>query len=78
MRSTFSAELNALIDALENLLLLQLALHEIFCGVSSDVDDLVQRLEAGRLYPPIECCTDAMSVWQAIVAGTAARHNHAA
>ena len=68
VRTTFSAELNALIDALENLLLLQMALHEIFCGVSSDVDELVQRLEAGRLYPPIACCTDAMSVWQAIVA----------
>ena len=68
VRSTFSAELNALIDALGNLLLVQLALHDIFCGVSSDVNELVERLEAGRLYPPTECCTDAMSVWQAIVA----------
>ena len=68
VRSTFSAELNALIDSLENLLLLQLALHEVFCGVSDDVGDLVRRLENGQLYPPIEICTDALSVWEAIAA----------
>ena len=41
-------------DSLENLLLLQLALHEVFCCVSEDVNDLVRRMESGFLYPPIE------------------------
>ena len=54
VRSTFSAELNAPLDSLENVLLVQLALHEIFCGVSDDVEDLVKRLENGWLYPPVE------------------------
>ena len=48
VRSTFSAALNALLDSVENVLLLQLALHELFCGVTEDVDDLVRRLENGH------------------------------
>jgi len=66
VRSTFSAELNALMDSLENVLLIQLALHEVFCGVTDDVDDLTQRLENGWLYPPVEAMIDAMSVYEAL------------
>ena len=68
VRSTFSAELNALIDSVENVFLLQLALHELFCGVSEDVDDLVRRLEHGQLYPPAEMAMDAMSCFEALMA----------
>ena len=39
VRSTFSAELNSDVDSAENLILVQLALHEIYCGVADDVNE---------------------------------------
>ena len=68
VRSTFSAELNALIDSIESMILSQVALHEIFCGVQ-DVKMLVQKLESGSSYPPLEVVTDAMSVFEAVSCG---------
>ena len=67
VRSTFAAELNAAIDAQESLILLQMVLHEIFCGITP-IEDMVSMLEAGALYPPLELCLDAMSVFEAVSA----------
>ena len=66
VRSTFAAELNALVDALETMLLLQLMFHQILCGTSETSTQLVERLENGTLHPPIELCVDAQSVFDAI------------
>ena len=32
VRSTFSAELNGLVDSIESMLLLQATLHQVYCG----------------------------------------------
>ena len=34
VRSTFSAELNGLVDSIEQVLLLQCTLHQIYCGIT--------------------------------------------
>ena len=48
VRSTFGGELNALLDAAENVLLMQLALHEIFHGTDETQEVLMDRLECGE------------------------------
>ena len=68
VRSTFAAELNALIDSIETLILLQLTLHQIYCGTDESVEELLARLEAGQLYPPVDVVVDAKSVSDAISA----------
>ena len=68
VRSTFSAELNALVDALEGVLLLQVLLHQVFCGTDETAAEVCLRIEAGALYPPLDVAVDAMSVYEAIVA----------
>ena len=68
VRSTFAAELNALIDTIESLLLLQLILHQCYCGTDEDAGQLIIKLEAGKLYPPIDVFVDAKSVSDAISA----------
>jgi hypothetical protein len=68
VRSTFAAELNALIDSIETLILLQLALHQVYCGTLESADVLLQRMETGGLYPPIDLLVDAQSVSDAVAA----------
>ena len=68
VRSTFSAELNALIDSLETLIILQMTLHQVYCGTADHVEELVELLERGAAYPPIDLITDARSVFEAIAA----------
>ena len=62
----FAAELNALIDAIESLLLIQLILHQIHCGTHETPDQLLSKLENGGLYPLIDLLVDAQSVSDAI------------
>ena len=68
VRSTFAAELNALIDSIETLVLLQLVLHQVYCGTDESVEELLVKLEHGSLYPPIDLMVDAQSVSDAIAA----------
>ena len=68
VRSTFSAELNAFLDSLETLLLLQMTLHQVYCGTDESVEELLIRLEQGSLYPPIDAVLDARSVTDAVAA----------
>ena len=51
VRSTFSAELNWLVDSVEHLFLLQLTLHQIYCGAHQSPEDMIDLLEHGGLYP---------------------------
>jgi hypothetical protein len=68
VRSTFSAELNALSDAVETVLLTQLIFHQVHCGTEATPDQLVQQMEQGQLYPPIDIFVDARAVFDALVA----------
>ena len=68
VRSTFAAELNALIDAVETLILDQMVLHQVRCGTEETAEMLLHRLDHGKLYPPIEALVDARSVYDALVA----------
>ena len=68
VRSTFSAELNGLIDSIEAMLLLQCTLHQVFCGTDQSAQDMVDLLEHGQLYPPVDLCVDAKAVFDAISA----------
>ena len=66
VRSTFGGELNALLDTAENVLLMQLAYHDILYGCEEDAEGLMARLEAGELQPPCDFVTDWASVFEAI------------
>ena len=68
VRSTFAAELNALIDTIESLLLLQLMLHQCYCGTDESAEELLIKQDYGKLYPPIDIFVDAKSVTEAISA----------
>ena len=49
VRSTYSAELNALLDSVENILLLQLALHQILHGTAEGTETMLLRLALLKL-----------------------------
>ena len=68
VRSTFSAELNGLVDTIESMLLLQATLHQIYCGTDQTPQQLIDLLENGGLYPPVDLCVDARAVFDAIAA----------
>jgi len=68
VRSTFAAELNALIDAIEAAFLVQLVLHQVQCGTGETPEQLLHRLEHGRLFPGCDLFLDAKSVFDAVVA----------
>ena len=61
-------KLNAIIDSIETLILLQLVFHQIYCGTDETVQELLDKLEHGQLYPPIDVVVDARSVSDAISA----------
>ena len=68
VRSTFSAELNALSDGIETALLIQLILHQVHCGTEATPEQLVHQMDHGQLYPPIDIFVDAKAVFDALVA----------
>ena len=68
VRSTFSAELNGLVDSVEQMMLLQVTLHQIYCGTTQTPEDMVDMLENGGLYPPLDICVDARAVFDAVAA----------
>ena len=71
VRSTFGAELNGLVDSMKQVLLLQVALHPVYCGSSQAPEDMVNLLEHGGLYPPLDISVDARAVFDAASAGDA-------
>ena len=68
MRSTFSAELNGLIDSLEIAILIQVALHQIYVGCTTDSATMAKMLDEGKLQPPLDAVIDAKAVFDAIAA----------
>lgn len=53
VRSISSAELRGLVDNVEQVLLLQCALHQIYCGTVQAPDSMIDLLERGLMYPPL-------------------------
>ena len=49
VRSTFSAELNGLVDSIESMLLLQATVHRVYCGIDASPMDLLDLLENGHI-----------------------------
>ena len=68
VRSTFAAELNALIDGVETALLTQMILHQVRCGTSESPEQLLHRMQHGCLDPGIDVFLDAQSVFDALAA----------
>ena len=57
-----------MVDSIEQLLLLQATLHQIYCGTSQSPEELIDLLEHGKLYPPVDVCVDARAVFDAVAA----------
>ncbi len=68
VRSTFSGELNGLVDTLEVLLVIQICLHQIYHGCEATAKSLADDLDNGRLQPPADAAVDARSVFDCLAA----------
>ena len=71
VRFTFSAELNGLVDSIEQMLLLQCTLHQIYCGTTQSPERMIDLLESGKMYLLLNICVDAKAVYDAIAASDA-------
>ena len=68
MISIFSAELNGLVYGVEPLLLLQITLHQIYCGTPQSPEVMTDLLEDGGLHPKLDIAVDARAVFDAVAA----------
>ncbi len=66
VRSTFSAETNGLIDALEKVFPIQTAYHQLLCGSEETAAQLAELQDAGNMVPGIEAGVDARGVYESI------------
>ena len=66
VRSTFAAELMAMIDAVQVGSLINLVLTELYSETTIAVTDLAKMQESGKLLLPLEVCVDAKSVYDAL------------
>ena len=66
VRSTFAAELMAMIDAVQVGSLIHLVLTELYSEKTIAVTELARMQETGRLLLPLEVCVDAKSVYDAL------------
>ena len=68
VRSTYSAELNGLIDSIEIAILVQFLLHQVWYGCDQGSDALAKSQEDGGLRPLIKAATDAKAVFDSVAA----------
>ena len=68
VRSTFGAELIGLVDFVERLLLLQLILHQVYCGTHQTPEEMIDLLEHGGLHHQLDIAVDARAVYDAVAA----------
>ena len=66
VRSTFSGELNGLIDTIELLLVVQMCLHQIMRGSPPSLTEWAAMLDSGQLEPPADAAVDARSVFDCL------------
>lgn len=67
-RSTFSAELKGLVDSVEQLFLLQIVLHQIYCGTHQSPEEMIDMFEHWCLYPQLDIAVDARAVYDVVAA----------
>ena len=68
VRSTFAGELNALLDSIETMIVIQMILYQLYYGAEESAEVMMEKLEAGALEPRIELAMDARSVFDALAA----------
>ena len=68
IRSMPNAELKGLVDSIQQMLLLQCTLHQIYCGTAQTRERMIDLLEGGLMYPPLDICADARATYDAIAA----------
>ena len=68
VRSTYSAELNGLIDSVEVTMLVQFLLHQLYYGTHQSSSQLARAQESGQLRPPVKAATDARAVFDSVAA----------
>ena len=68
VRSTFSADLNGLVDSTVQMLSLQCVLYQIYCGTARNPERMIDLLERGLMYPPLDLCADARASYDALSA----------
>ena len=68
VRSTFSAELNGLIDSIETAMLIQYMMFEVWFGCNHKPADMARWQEEGLLQPDVLAATDARAVFDAVAA----------
>ena len=66
--STFGAELNGLVDDVEQLFLLQIILHQIYSGTHQSPEEMIDLLEHGGLHLHSDIALDARAVCDALAA----------
>ena len=71
IRSTFSAGLNGLVDRIEQMLVFQSTLPQIYLGIAQSLRRMIDLLEKGKMYPPLDLCIYARAVYDAIAASDA-------
>ena len=67
-RSTFNAELNGLVDGVEQLFLLQIILHQIYRGTHQSPEEMIDLFENGGLHPRLDVAADAHAACDAVAA----------
>ena len=68
VRSISGAEPNGLVDNIEQLLLLQCALHRIYRDKAQSPERMIDLLQRSSMYPPLDICVDAKAVCDAMAA----------
>ena len=66
VRSTSSAEFNGLVDGMKQMLFFQCTLRRIYLGIAQLPERMIDLLETGQLYPPLDLCVDARAVYDDI------------
>ena len=70
-RSTFTAEFTGLVDRIEQVLLLECALHQIYLGTAHPPELMIDLLERGLVHPPLYICAGSRAVYDVIGASDA-------
>ena len=68
VRSTFGAELTGLVDSVEQSFLLQITVHQIYCGTHQSPEEMIDLLEHCGLYQQFDVAVDARAVFNAVAA----------
>ena len=66
VRFTFDLELNGLVNRMEQVMLLQVALLQVYCGTTQSPEVALDLLDSGRLCQPFGLSADSRAVCDAV------------